>query len=304
MGSWRLLVVVLAGCGRIGFDATGPDGGDSPDAPDAMAPPATGPFSTPTNVAELNQGSINSEDPSLTDDLLEIVFSSTRPGGAGGVDVWTATRASPGAAWGAPVLVPGINSANDDTTPDLSGDGLVLMFASNRPGGAGLYDLYRATRASRDAAWSAPVRIVELASDADEFAGATTADRLRLVFASARAGGVGGGDLYEAERTSAEGAWSTPLTISIDSTADDSAPWLAGDGRTLYFGSDRAGGQGQQDVWMATRATPTAPWTTPAPVTELNGTENDSDPWLSPDQRTLFYSRQVGSMRSIYTATR
>lgn len=125
-----------------------------------------------------------------------------------------------------------------------------------------------------------------------------------MVFTSSRSGGVGGGDIYETGRAAPADTWSAPTTSSINSIADASAPWLSADARTLYFGTTRTGGQGLQDLWMAIRPTPGDPWTTPTPVTELNGVDNDSDPWLSPDQRTIFYSRQSGSMRRIVRSTR
>ena len=305
VGAWPLVLVLLGGCGRIGFDAfadRGPDAGAIDGAGGDAAP--LGPFSSAVDVLELNQGAVNSEDPSLTDDLLEVVFSSTRPGGVGGVDVWTSTRASIGGGWAVPVLAAAINTASDDTTPEISGDGLTLVVASNRPGGSGLYDLYVATRASRGTSWSAPARITELASSADEFAGSLAPDRRGLVFASSRTGGVGAGDIYETTRSSSTDSWNAPTTVSIDSTVDDSAPWLSADGRTLYFGSTRAGGQGMQDIWIAIRPTPADAWTPPGVVSELSSADNDSDPWLSPDQRTVFFSRQAGSMRNIFMATR
>jgi len=296
---------LIAGCGRIGFDAFA-DGGTDAGTIDGAGGDAAllGPFSAAVEVVELNQGAVNSEDPSLTDDLLEVVFSSTRAGGVGGVDVWTSTRASIAGGWAVPVLAAAINTASDDTTPEISGDGLTLVVASNRPGGSGLYDLYIATRASRVAPWSAPARITELASSADEFTGSLAPDRRRLVFASSRTGGVGAGDIYETTRSSSTDSWSAPVTVSIDSTVDDSAPWLSADGRTLYFGTTRAGGQGMQDIWIATRATPADAWTPPSVVSELNSADNDSDPWLSPDQRTILFSRQTATMRNIVMATR
>lgn len=301
---WRLVLVLIGGCGRIGFDALGEVRTDAPGAADAADAAELGPFSPAVEVVELNQGAINSEDPSLTDDLLEVVFASTRAGGVGGVDIWSSTRASAAAPWGAPVLASTINSTSEEAAPEISGDGLTLVLASNRPGGAGLYDLYLATRASRGAAWSAPALITELASSADEFSGSINSGRTRLVFVSSRPGGSGAADIYEASRASSSAIWGTPVALPINSMADDSAAWMSGDGRTLYFGSTRAGGQGMGDIWNASRPSLGAGWTTPMAVTELNSVNLDSDPWLSLDQRTIVFSRQISSMRSIFTATR
>jgi Tol biopolymer transport system component len=304
---WRWGVLCLAcGCGRIGFDtvavddalrdgSVGDGGGDAA---------ALGPFAVPSNVMELNMAGTNSEDPTVTDDLLEIVFSSTRPTGLGGVDLWTSTRAAVTDPWNAPTLLAVVNSTNDDTTPEITGDGLDLVFASNRPGGAGLYDLYLSTRASRAAAWGTPVQIAELASTADEFAGTLAPDRMTIIFTSSRPG-IGGGDIYQAVRGTTTAPWNTPTLITeLDSTADDSAPWMRGDGRTFSFSSTRTGGPGSQDVYITTRATTADAWSTPLIVTELDDANYDSDPWFAPDLRTMFYSRTAGSFRNIFTATR
>lgn len=72
-----------------------------------------------------------------------VVFASTRDGGAGGWDLWCATRA-PSGEWSAPRPLSNINTSSDEFRPSLfTFDGAHFMvFSSNRPGGAGGYDLY------------------------------------------------------------------------------------------------------------------------------------------------------------------
>ena len=93
----------MAACGRLGFDpagsagdAAGPGSADATAMADAApdAPPPTGPFGLAAPITELNSG--DDDDPTLTADMLEIVFDSGRTGGGakGGGDLWTATRAS------------------------------------------------------------------------------------------------------------------------------------------------------------------------------------------------------------------
>jgi hypothetical protein len=53
------------------------------------------------------------------------------------------TRARESDPWETPVnLGPTVNSPGDDTTPDISADGLTLFFCSTRPGGFGNQDLW------------------------------------------------------------------------------------------------------------------------------------------------------------------
>jgi hypothetical protein len=83
-------------------------------------------------------------------DGLEAFIGSGRPGGSGGQDLWTATRASVAAPWSAPVnLGPVVNSAVIDQRPYLAADRETLFFQSDRPGGAGGVDLYMTTRMRR-----------------------------------------------------------------------------------------------------------------------------------------------------------
>ena len=80
-------------------------------------------------------------------DGLEAFFASGRPGGIGGQDLWTATRASVTELWSAPLnLGPVVNSAGIDQRPYIAADRQTLFFASDRAGGAGGVDLYVTTR--------------------------------------------------------------------------------------------------------------------------------------------------------------
>ena len=99
-------------------------------------------------VEELDTDLFNEQAPSLRHDAKEMFFFSGRPGGLGGGDIWTATRQNANDPWSPPVNVLSLNTASNDFTPNLSFDGLTLLFASNRPGSSG-NDLYIATRSRR-----------------------------------------------------------------------------------------------------------------------------------------------------------
>ena len=66
-------------------------------------------------------------------------------GGLGGYDLYMSLRMEEG--WSEPVnLGPAVNSEDHEMGPCLSADGRWLYFSSNRPGGMGGYDIYRAER--------------------------------------------------------------------------------------------------------------------------------------------------------------
>lgn len=64
-------------------------------------------------------------------------------------------RCDPKKPFGAPVLVSGLSTSDDDASARLSADELTVFFARG-VAGSGAPDIYAATRASRDAGWGAP----------------------------------------------------------------------------------------------------------------------------------------------------
>ncbi len=99
-------------------------------------------FQQSEKVTVLNSGA-NDKCPMLLGDML--VFTSDRPGGEGGYDLYYSLFRN--GNWTGPVnFGPKINSAADEyrpfvgSHPDFSN--LLLIFSSNRPGGKGNFDLY------------------------------------------------------------------------------------------------------------------------------------------------------------------
>lgn len=287
------LGILLVGCGRLGFD-------DQPgvmpadarhDAPDASPP--TGPFGTPAPVADINTTSAE-DDPSLTADGLELYFNSNRPGGTGGNDMWVATRAAIGDPWGTPRAISELNTTGDDATPVVSHDGLTLYWAA--PGAGGAKDLYVATRPDRASSWSGKQRIVELASAADEAGPAITRDALALYFARDPSGTD---DIYVATRAAVGDSWGAPAAVVELNAAGvlDSEPSVNDTDTFVIWYSARSG---NNDLWSARRASPAQPWGTATPLAELNTAAAESDPWLSPDERVLYFARD----NDLFVATR
>jgi Tol biopolymer transport system component len=107
---------------------------------------ADGTFAPAALVPELNSSGTDQR-LTIRHDGLEGFLFSDRDGGVGGQDLWTTTRASAGDAWSTPTnLGDVVNSAATDSQPNLSADGLTLIFASSRTGSLGGTDLYFCTR--------------------------------------------------------------------------------------------------------------------------------------------------------------
>jgi len=103
--------------------------------------------------------------PWITQDGLELYFSSDRPGGSGHRDIWVSQRASKNDPWQIPVnLGPVVNSIGEDSYPCLAPGGLVLFFSDYdtmpiRPRGYGRSDIYMTRRKSIADPWEEPVNL-------------------------------------------------------------------------------------------------------------------------------------------------
>ncbi len=197
--------------------------------------------------------------PNISADGLSLYFSSTRDGGAGGNDLYVATRESLWAPWGTPVnLGPVVNSAVDDVSPCISADGLSLYFSDwdqtgipARPGGIGQADLWVSRRTSPFDPWSMPTNLGRTVNSTDiEGAPDISHDGLMLLFSGYRNGGSW--DLWVCTQDEQTGLWGAPVNLgpSVNSTTVDLNPSISADGRMLYFVSFRSGGLGNSDLWQ------------------------------------------------------
>lgn len=147
------------------------------------------------------------------------------------------------------------NDVNEGT-PAFSKDGKTMILArgnnGKRKGGVDV-DLY-ISRLGEGNAWSQPARLPISDSLAWDGSPAFSADGKTLYFASNRAGGAGGIDLY---RTSidASGRFSRPVNMGrdINTPGDEMFPYVAPNAK-LYFASDGHPGLGKLDVFVATRS--------------------------------------------------
>src|SRR2546428_9773801 len=105
--------------------------------------------------------------------------------------------------------------------------------------------------------WSAPVNLgAPVNSAASEMNAALSPDELSLYFVSTRAGGVGGADIWVARRASLDSPWEEPVDLGpgVNGPGIQGSPSIFIDGHLLFFSSDRPGGQGSNDIYVARRA--------------------------------------------------
>jgi WD40 repeat protein len=160
-------------------------------------------WSTPANLGCSINSSAGEASPSLTD--TELYFSSARAGGPGGSDIYVS--AFDGSSFGAPALAAGLNTAADDSRPNLRRDGLEIFFDSTRAGGVGMVDIWTATRASTSDPWSTPTNPgANVNSPLNDLRASLSWDATTLYFGSNRAGGEGNQDLYVTNRPKLTGS--------------------------------------------------------------------------------------------------
>jgi len=169
---------------------------------------------------------------SVSPDGQHIVWGSIdREGGAGGWDLWQA-RLKDGRWQDARPLA--VNSSANDFDPLFSADGRWLYFFSNRPGGVGGDDLYRAA-VKPDGSFGPPENLGRgVNTRGDEWAPTPSRDGQHLLFASDGHGGAGRHDLFVARWDGK--AFVDPKPVQgINTKAEEfDAAWL-GDGRTLVY---------------------------------------------------------------------
>ena len=194
--------------------------------------------------------------PSFSPDGHWMFFASTRPGGFGGPDLYQSYRADihDDFGWQTPTnLGQGVNTAAAENGNGYSDNGghPQIYFGSDRLGPAGNSSLY-VSNLQPDGTWGPATQVTELGAGNRP---SVRLDGLEIFFYSARAGGVGGIDLWTATRPTLDAPWSTPVDVGsiVNSTDNDQHPYISSDAKTLYFFSNRPGGSGGNDLWMTTR---------------------------------------------------
>lgn len=155
------------------------------------------------------------------------------------IDIWRSVKGPEG--WAEPErLGEPVNTQAFDSWPSLAGNG-ALYFFSNREGGLGGLDLYRAAPGN-----DLEVVVENLGSvintehhDHDPF---IAPDESYIVCCSDRPGGYGENDLFVSFRRP-DGGWTAPRNLGgdVNTAADDTRPTVTADGRFLFFVSDVSG---------------------------------------------------------------
>jgi hypothetical protein len=118
-----------------------------------------------------------------------------------------------------------------------------------------------------------------------------SSDGLLLLWGSLE--GYGNADIWMASRPTVNDPWSeaTNLGPPINTASEETDPSLSTDGLTLFFRSNRPGGFGGQDLWVAKRADKESEWDTPTNLgPQVNSEWDEVKPSISGDGLSLYFS--------------
>jgi len=196
-----------------------------------------------------------------------------------------------------------LNTVNNEGTQAIRQDGRVMFFtACNRPDTKGGCDLYQSIRIGDQ--WSEPFNLgYPINTRYWESTPCLSPNGTTLYFSSNRPGGEGGMDIWMSHYLDAKG-WTEPINLgSIINTPDDEmAPFLHGDGYSLFFSSNGRIGMGNLDLYVAHLEG--SSWAQPINLGyPINTFANEFGLSVVGDGLTAFFSsdRDSISHRDIYT---
>ena len=176
---------------------------------------------------ELMDAVINTEfqeaSASLTQDERVVYFSSNRPGGFGGKDIYRVVRLGNN-EWSLPMnLGPTINTAFDEDAPFILPNGKTLYFSSNGLQTMGGYDVFSSTLG--DEYWSTPKNIgYPVNTVGNDIFFVLASDGKRGYYSSPREGGSGGHDIYA---VSFENSLESLRIVKGNTSSEDNEPLAA-----------------------------------------------------------------------------
>jgi hypothetical protein len=248
-------------------------------------------FDTPTNLGDTVNSPQDDTEPVLSADGLTLIFASNRPGGFGGDDLWVATRQNVDQPFSQPVnLGERVNSSRDDTAPTLSSDGRRLIFASNRSGGRGDFDLWISSRTTTDGDFRAPVNLSSVVnSPYRDSEPVLSDDAKQLFFHSNRPDGKS--QLWMSSRADESLDFGRPVNLGDEFQIRQSqhSPALADHDTRLFFHAGRSDGD-PGTLYVARRPTHADRFSDPQPVGRVNTESIEGAPFVSSNGRTLLFA--------------
>ncbi|MGE0548910.1 MAG: hypothetical protein AB7O24_09450 [Kofleriaceae bacterium] len=208
-------------------------------------------------------------------------------------------RCDPNAAFGAPVLVPTVNSDLDESTARLSPDELRIMFARRNSGGTA--DLWFAVRARIEDPFDEPQLITTVNSISSDLNPSSPPSELVLLYDTDRMT-PGTYRIWTSKRSVTTATFGPP-SIRPEMMDNEIHPMFANDS-AVYFASSSRGGLGARDIFRANIASDGVLSEFSAVVGDVNSVANEDFPAVSQDERRIAFRRVVGTSGDVFIASR
>ena len=199
-------------------------------------------------VTEINTRENEGAQALSADGRLLFFTACNRSGGHGSCDIYYSFFN--GKKWSAPKNAGNVNSSSWDAQPTISSDNRFLYFSSNRDGGKGKKDIWRAEfvaiNENGTIKWNQPQNEGNVINTTgDEISPFLHPNNKSFYFASDFHPGMGGMDLFLSEIQS-DGSFSQPknLGFPINTRKDEQGLNISFDGKTAFFASEREPGFG------------------------------------------------------------
>ncbi len=220
-------------------------------------------------------------------------------------DIWYSDRNSDG-TWNAPVNVgPPLNTSDCDVLFSISPDGKTALVGGEYENGV-KHPGFSMTKWDGKA-WGTPQKIVipDFYNRSGYFYANLSADGNVMLMGLQRDDTQGSLDLYFSLKDKS-GVWSAPKTLGavVNTKGFDVSPFLALDGKTLYYSTDGLGGYGKADLFMTHRLDETwQNWSKPINLGGSINTEADEHSVslnASGDTACIVSSDSVNELEGIY----
>jgi peptidoglycan-associated lipoprotein len=170
-----------------------------------------------------------------------------------GCDIYVAKRS--GKNYQTPELIVTINREQDDTSsvghPTFTADDQIMIFASNMHGGYGGRDLWYMEFDKKSKSWGTPKNLGNTINTSGDEMFPFIAENGTLFFSSNGHPGLGGLDIFKAEKTTGDVVFGKPVNMNfpINSSSDDFGIVFEPGKDQGYFTSNRPGGKGKDDIY-------------------------------------------------------